>query len=127
MPRPSTPQPTEAELTILQVLWRRGPSSVREVWEALGETGSYTTVLKFLQIMLGKGLVRRDDSTHAHVYEAVSAEEATQQRLVRQMMDDVFAGSASQLVLRALAAKPVSEDERQAIRAILDAAGKGKR
>ena len=120
MPTKSTPpDPTESELAILQVLWRRGPSSVREVWSELGQKSGYTTVLKFLQIMLEKDLVRRNEKKLTHIYEAAVAKNATQERLVTGLMDRAFGGSTSQLVLRALSAKPVSMDELRAIRALL--------
>jgi BlaI family transcriptional regulator, penicillinase repressor len=120
--RPS--QPTESELEILQVLWRLGPQSVRQVWEALGQKGGYTTVLKMLQIMFEKGLVRRDDSRQTHIYEAVAAEAETQERIAGNLMDRVFGGSASRLLLRALSAKPASAEELRAIRELLDQAQK---
>jgi BlaI family penicillinase repressor len=120
MPRnSSTPEPTESELAILQVLWRRGPSSVREVWSVLGERSGYTTVLKFLQIMLEKGLVRRDERAQSHVYEAAVREDRTLERTVNRMIDRVFGGSTSQLVLRALSAKPISARELERLRALL--------
>ena len=117
--RPSTPDPTESELKILQVLWRRGPSSVREIWEDLrGKTG-YTTVLKFLQIMLEKNLVQRDEGEITHVYEAAVTKDRTEERLVNGLVDRAFAGSAGQLVLRALSAKSISPEELRAIRILL--------
>lgn len=111
--------PTEAELAILQVLWRKGPSSVRDVWHELGNKSGYTTILKLLQIMLTKGLVRRDESQLSHVYEAALSEKNTQERLARSLMDRAFAGSQSQLVLRALSSKPISDAELKAIKALL--------
>jgi len=115
----SLPHPTESELAILQVLWSRGPSSVREVWRELGEKSGYTTVLKFLQIMLAKGLVHRDERLATHVYEAAVTQDSTQDRLVVRLLDQVFAGSASQLVMRALSSNPISTEELKAIRAML--------
>jgi BlaI family penicillinase repressor len=114
-----TPDPTEAELGILQVLWRKGPSSVREVWSELGEKSGYTTILKFLQIMLEKRLVRRDEKKMTHVYEAAVAQRTTEERLVAGLMNRAFGGSASQLVLRALSAKPVSSAELREIQGLL--------
>lgn len=120
MPRKSArPDPTESELAILQVLWRRGPSSVREVWSELGEKSGYTTVLKFLQIMREKGLVRRDERALSHIYAAAVAKDRTQERAVSRLIDRVFGGSTSQLVLRALSAKPISADELKELRALL--------
>ena len=124
-PRKTLPAPTEAELAILQVLWRRGPSTVREVWTDLGQKSGYTTTLKFLQIMLEKGLVRRDARSVTHVYAAVAAEADTKRRLVRTLIDQVFAGSAADLVLRALSDHELPAAERRAIRELLDEAEGG--
>lgn len=117
-----TPQPTDAELEILQTLWSHGPCTVREVHEALRVSKSvgYTTVLKLLQIMLEKGLVRRDESRRAHVYRASVEKLDTQKRLVGDLLDRAFAGSSAALVLRALAERPASADEVRKIRALLD-------
>lgn len=121
---PERPLPTDAELAILTVLWRRGPSTVRDVFEALQSTSGagYTTVLKLLQIMTQKGLVTRDESQRSHVYRASSGAEQTQERLVGDLMDRAFGGSAPELVMRALAVKPASADELAKIRALLDEA-----
>lgn len=122
MSDPNLSRPTDAELAILRVLWSRGPSTVRQVHEELSrdrETG-YTTVLKLMQIMTEKGLVERDESERTHVYQARFTQEATQQRLVRDLLDKAFGGSAAQLVMRALAAKPASADELAQIRRLLD-------
>ena len=121
-------RPTDAELAILRVLWSRGPSTVRQVHEAISrdrETG-YTTVLKLMQIMTEKGLVERDESERTHVYQARFTQEATQQRLVSDLLDKAFGGSASQLVMQALAAKPASADELAQIRRLLDELEGGK-
>ena len=116
------PRPTAAELAILQVLWERGPSTVREVHEQLreGKETGYTTVLKTLQIMADKGLVRRDETRRAHVYQAKIHRERTQSQIVREVMDRVFAGSASRLVLHALSTKRASAEEIAEIRRTLD-------
>ncbi|HEX4824049.1 MAG TPA: BlaI/MecI/CopY family transcriptional regulator [Candidatus Polarisedimenticolaceae bacterium] len=115
-------KPTAAELTILRTLWALGPSTVRQVHDAREETATgYTTTLKLLQIMADKGLVRRNESQRAHVYEARLPREKTQAQLVRDLVDSVFGGSASRLVVHALAAKPSSPAERQEIRRLLDA------
>src|SRR5689334_24358155 len=97
MARTSLPRPTDAELEILRVLWQRGASTVREVQEALNESKptGYTTVLKMLQIMIEKGLVRRDEGQRAHVYEARLAQHQTQRQLVGDLLNRVFDGSAS--------------------------------
>jgi predicted transcriptional regulator len=116
------PRPTPAELEILRSLWRHGPSTVREVQERLEAerpTG-YTTVLKLLQIMTEKGLVRRDEAARAHVYAASAPEAATQRQLVRDLLDRAFGGSASELVLHALAARRASRKELAKIRELLD-------
>ena len=122
MPRKQTQRPTDAELAILRVLWRRGPSTVRQVQEELErrEPTGYTTVLKLLQIMTDKGLVERDESQRAHVYRPSESEEATQRHLVGDLLDRAFDGSAAQLVLRALSARPASSRDMQKIREILD-------
>jgi predicted transcriptional regulator len=112
-------KPTEAELAILRVLWTRGSSTVREVAEAMGRGGAYTTILKLMQIMTDKGLITRDDSARAHVYEAAYSEGHTQRQLVHDLLDRLFDGSPSQLVMHALAAKQASPDELRAIRRLL--------
>jgi BlaI family penicillinase repressor len=111
--------PTRAELEILQVLWRAGPLSVRAVWEALGSKGSYTTVLKLLQVMLEKNLVVRDTSSLSHIYRAAVAEAASRKQMVAGLIERAFGGSVSQLILSALAAKPASAKELRAIRELL--------
>jgi predicted transcriptional regulator len=122
MAKKSLPKPTEAELAILRVLWERGPSTVRDVQEALeAERGTgYTTALKLLQIMTDKGLVRRDDRQRNHVYEAVLPAEATQRQLVRDLLDRAFGGSARQLVMQALSAERASKADLAEIRKLLD-------
>lgn len=119
---PQKPLPTDAELAILNVLWRRGPSTVRDVFEALqeGPKSGYTTVLKLLQIMFEKGLVKRDESQRSHVYRAAASEEQTQKRLVGDLIERAFGGSAPALVMRALSVKPASLAELDAIRKLLD-------
>jgi len=121
---PAVPAPTPAELEILRVLWRRGPSTVREVHETLDKArGSrsvgYTTVLKLMQIMAEKGLALRDESSRTHVYSAAAAEEATKQRLVSDLVDRAFEGSAMGLVMHALATRPATPQELEQIRALL--------
>lgn len=125
----SAPRPTEGEIEILRVLWERGPSTVREVHEAIepGRRTGYTTVLKLLQIMTDKGLVQRDESERAHVYEPRVPREDTQSQLVGDLLDRVFSGSASALVLRALSSKKTSPDELARIRRILDEMERGGR
>ncbi|MBL8212537.1 MAG: BlaI/MecI/CopY family transcriptional regulator [Bryobacterales bacterium] len=123
------PKPTAAELAILQILWQRGPSTVRDIhndWDKDSPVG-YTTVLKLLQIMTDKGLVERDETARAHVYKATSDREQTQGHLVRDLVDRVFGGSAAQLVLRALSERKTSAREIAEIRDMLDTFEKGKR
>ena len=114
-------KPTDAELAILRVLWTRGPSTVREVAGAMGREGAYTTVLKLLQIMTDKGLVRRDESARTHVYEATASADQTQQQLVTDLVNKVFEGSAAKLVMHALATGKASAAELAEIRKLLDA------
>ena len=116
------PKPTQAELAILTVLWKRGPSTVRHVFEALEEEQGigYTTVLKFLQIMLKKGLVTRDSSSMAHVYEAAISESDTQQNLVKELINGAFRGSAKNLVLSALAMDASTPEELEEIKKLID-------
>ena len=117
------PRPTYGELEILRVLWREGPSTVREVHAILSRnkpaTG-YTTVLKLMQIMADKGLVTRDESNKAHVYTAHAPEEQTQRAMVSDLLDRVFGGSASRLVMQALSSKKASPAELAEIRHMLD-------
>lgn len=119
------PRPTDAELAILRVLWSRGASTVREVHEVLSRERptAYTTALKLLQIMIDKGLVRRDESDRTHVYEARLSQEQTQRQLVRDLLDRAFGGSASKLVMQALATRRASAEELSEIRKLLDAKG----
>ncbi|MDI1442846.1 BlaI/MecI/CopY family transcriptional regulator [Polyangium sp. 6x1] len=114
--------PTDAELAILRVLWRRGPSTVREVHEDLKpvQGTGYTTVLKLMQIMAQKGLVERDEAGKSHVYRAMIPEEQAQKGLVHDLVEKAFGGSASRLVLRALSAERASREELAEIRALLD-------
>ncbi len=122
MPKQDLPRPTDAELAILRVLWERGPSTVRDVTEALQkERGTgYTTALKLMQIMTEKGLVRRNDSQRTHVYEAVAAAEVTQKQLVTDLLERAFGGSAQQLVMQALSSKKASSAELVEIRKLID-------
>jgi BlaI family penicillinase repressor len=116
-------KPTQSELELLHVLWNRGPSTVREVQESLNETKDtgYTGVLKLLQIMTVKGSVRRDESQRAHIYEAFRPAEQTKRQLASDMLQKVFEGSASQLMMHALAGHKTSREEIEEIRRILDA------
>ena len=122
MSKTNLPRPTDAELAILRVLWRRGPSTVRQAQEELNQISptGYTTVLKMLQIMIEKGLVSRDESERSHVYEAAVPEEETQKQLVSDLLERAFGGSARQLVLHALSVKQTSRKELAQIRRLLD-------
>lgn len=120
-------KPTDAEIAILRVLWARGPSTVREVAEAMGREGAYTTVLKLLQIMTDKGLVRRDESARTHVYTATASEDHTKRQLVADLLDKVFEGSSAKLVLQALSTRTASPEEIDEIRKLLDAQRRGRR
>jgi predicted transcriptional regulator len=118
----SPQKPTASELEILRVLWARGPSTVRDVHEALSANKSlgYTTVLKLLQIMTTKGSVRRNETQRAHVYEAGLPAEQTKRQLAGDMLQRVFEGSASQLMMHALAGTRTSQEEIAEIRHLLD-------
>ncbi len=120
----ATRRPTDAELAILRVLWRRGPSTVREVHTDQGDSGAYTTVLKFLQIMTEKGLVERNEANRSHVYRAKQSEDHTQRRLVKDLLDRAFGGSARKLVMQALSTKKSSPEELNEIRRMLDELGR---
>lgn len=120
--RQAAQKPTASELEILRVLWARGPSTVREVHEALSEKKSqgYTTVLKLLQIMTTKGIVRRNETQRAHVYEACLPAEQTKRQIAGDMLQRVFEGSASQLMMHALAGSEASPEEISELRRLLD-------
>jgi predicted transcriptional regulator len=130
MAKPPVPRPTDAELAILRVLWERGPSTVRQVHEVLAEGRlrrapssrqlAYTTTLKLLQIMTDKGLTAREEQGRGHVYQARFGEEETQRRLVGDLLERAFGGSAAKLVLQALATRRASAEELREIRRMLD-------
>jgi BlaI family transcriptional regulator, penicillinase repressor len=122
MLKESLQKPTASELEILRVLWARGPSTVREVHEALSEKKSlgYTTVLKLLQIMTAKGTVRRDEGQRAHVYEACQPAIETKRQLVGDVLQRVFEGSASELMMHALEGRRTSKRELDELRRLLD-------
>jgi BlaI family penicillinase repressor len=121
MKKSAPSQPTSGELEILRVLWHSGRSTVRDVHEALRERRvGYTTVLKLLQIMTEKGLVKRDESERAHVYEVRIPQEQTQTQLVRDLVDRAFGGSPGRLVMQALSSRKATPEERDRIRQLLD-------
>ena len=115
-------KPTESELEILQVLWLKGEASVRDVHESLAATKDvgYTTTLKLMQIMNEKGLVKRDDSIKTHIYQAAVSREKTQKHLLGEMIDGLFGGSPTQLVLQALGNHKASEEELNQIQQVLN-------
>ena len=123
-PDPQPPRPTDAELAILRVLWQRGPSSVREVLEAVNaarpEPLAYTTVLRFLQIMTGKGLVSREDRDRTHVFTPAVPEERTKKQMVGDLLERAFGGSVHELVVQALGSRKVSAAELRDIRKLLN-------
>ena len=115
-------QPTPSELAILQILWSRGPSTVREIHDTLSlekEVG-YTSALKLLQIMQAKGIVKRTEEARAHVYSASHAAEKTKQQFASDVLQRVFRGSASQLMQHALAGRRASKQELDELRKLLD-------
>lgn len=115
-------KPTAAELELLRILWAQGPATVRQVHEALGEQREigYTSVLKLLQIMTTKGLVRRDETQRAHVYEAQHPATEMKRQLAGDMLRKVFGGSASELMMHALEGRPTSKQELEDLRRLLD-------
>jgi len=117
----SQQKPTASELEILQVLWERGPSTVREVHEQLNAKRpmGYTGVLKLMQIMTAKGAVRRNEEQRAHVYEAVEPAETTKQQFAMDLLERVFEGSASELMMHALAGHKATKEEMEELRQLL--------
>jgi BlaI family transcriptional regulator, penicillinase repressor len=115
-------KPTESELEILQIIWDRGLATVREVHEELAKTKDvgYTTTLKLMQIMHEKGLVKRDESMRTHVYQAAVNKEKTQKHLLTKMIDTLFGGSSTQLVLQALGEQKATPEELEQIQTLLN-------
>ena len=115
-------KPSASELEILRVLWERGPSTVREVYEILSEHKpiGYTTVLKLLQIMAAKGSVKRNEEERAHVYEAMQPADKTKRQFAGDVLQRVFGGSASDLMLHTLAGQRTSREELEELRRVLD-------
>ena len=116
------PVPTNAELEILGILWEHGPQTVKQVHDAVRVTRDvgYTTILKLMQVMTEKGLVERDESERSHVYAALAPEKKVKRKLVTDLVERAFAGSAANLVQQLLSAKQASSQELEEIRAILD-------
>jgi BlaI family transcriptional regulator, penicillinase repressor len=125
-PDDSKPLPTDAEFDILAVLWKIGPATVREVHEAMAKGSAYTTTLKQMQVMIEKGLLTRTERFRNHIYEAGIPKEQTQIRIAGNLLARTFDGSAKNLVMGALAAKPASPGELSEIRQLLDRIEKGK-
>jgi BlaI family penicillinase repressor len=123
-----SPRPTDAELEILTVLWSTGPATVREVHGVITRrrVAEYSTILKFLQIMTEKGLVKRDERQRAHVYQAARPREWTQQQLAGDLLERAFNGSAKDLLLGTLSARKASSKELAEMRKMLDEYGKKK-
>ena len=123
----AAPVPSNAELEILHVLWRNGPATVREVHDALSRERDlgYTTVLKTMQVMASKKLVTRDESERSHVYTATVEEKSVKRRLVTDLLDKAFEGSAAGLVMHALSGKRASRKEIEEIRKLLDEQTRG--
>jgi len=121
-------KPTDTELQILLVLWRRGPSTVRQVHEQINRERSlgYTSVLKLLQIMTEKGHVKRNKEQRAHIYEAVEPAEKTKRQLATDVLNRVFEGSASEMMMHALADRPASRGELSEIRRLIDDFGEAE-
>ncbi|GAB4092012.1 BlaI/MecI/CopY family transcriptional regulator [Flaviaesturariibacter terrae] len=115
-------KPTESELEILQILWNKGVATVREVHEELAKTKEvgYTTTLKLMQIMHEKGIVKRDESMRTHVYQPAVNKEKTQKHLLGKMIDSLFGGSSTQLVLQALGEHNASPEELEQIQKLLN-------
>jgi BlaI family transcriptional regulator, penicillinase repressor len=125
--RAAAPLPTSAELDILAALWRLGPATVREVHEALEKECGYTTTLKQMQLMTEKGLLTRSERFRTHVYEPGVPKEEMRQQIAGDLLQRAFGGSASSLVMGALAARPASAGELAEIREMIDAYSKNKR
>ena len=122
-------RPTAAELEILTVLWSIGPATVRNVHNVISRRrpAQYSTILKFMQIMAEKGLVRRDEKQRAHIYEAARPREWTQQQLAGDLMERAFSGSAKALLMGALSARKATKEELAGLRKLLDEYRKGEK
>jgi BlaI family penicillinase repressor len=122
MPRPPSTQPTEVELQILRVLWERGPSTVRQIHNALAQDKdtNYSTTVKMLSVMLDKGLVKRDETARPLVYRAVKSQQTTQRSMLRDLVQRAYGGSTGSLVLQALSSQRATPEELAEIRRLLD-------
>jgi predicted transcriptional regulator len=114
--------PTDAELAILAVLWREGPSTVRQVHDALAaeQSTAYTTTLKLMQVMTQKGLLRRDTSQRSYIFRPTRPAARTQKNLVKKLVDAAFEGSAAQLAMRALSTKRASREELEELETMIE-------
>jgi BlaI family transcriptional regulator, penicillinase repressor len=123
------PRPTDAELEILTVLWSTGPATVREIHSVISRrrTAQYSTILKFMQIMAEKGLVRRDEKERAHIYEPARPREWTQRQLAGDLLERGFAGSAKALLVGALSARKATKEELAEMRKLLNEYRKGEK
>jgi BlaI family penicillinase repressor len=123
------PKPTEAEYDILQILWDRGPATVRAVHDQLSQTkrSQYTTTLKLMQVLAEKGLVKRDETNRSHIYHPQITREQAQQQMAGHLLNRVFGGSAKSLLLGALGAKRTSKKELAELRQLLDEHERGSR
>ena len=123
------PRPTDAELEILTVLWSIGPATVREVYDVISRRrrAQYSTILKFMQIMADKGLVRRDEKQRAHIYEPAKPREWTQRQLAKHLLQRAFGGSAKALLVGALSAQKATPEELAEMRELLDERRKGEK
>lgn len=119
---PQLPRPTEAELELLNILWENGPATVRDLHQTISVKRAigYTSVLKLLQIMTDKGLVEREESGKAHIYRPVGTRQQTQSQMVRDISERVFAGSAAALAMHALSTQPVSDQELDELRRLIE-------
>ncbi len=122
MPRPSSSQPTEVELRILRILWGQGPSTARQIHNRLAEDRdtNYSTTVKMLSVMLDKGLVRRDETVRPQVFRPAATQQRTQQRMLKDLIQKAYDGSAGSLVLQALASQKASPEELAEIRQLLN-------
>ena len=122
MPRKPSTQPTDVELAILQVIWERGPSTVREIHEALEPERQvgYSTTLKMIQVMHAKGLLKRDDSVRPQQYRAVTSRARTQKRMIDNLVEKAFGGAASQMLVQALSTKRLDPDELARIKEVIE-------
>ncbi len=122
MPRPPSVQPTEVEMQILRILWNLGPSPVREIHKRLeaAKGTNYSTTVKMLAIMLQKGLVKRDEEAQPHVYRPALTRAKAGKRMLDELIEKVYDGSAMALVLQALSSRKATREELDEVRRLLD-------